>query len=237
MVEVSVPVVTAMVLYLVGMVGVGIWMYRRTHDLGDFVLGGRSLGTYPAALSAQASDMSGWLLLGLPGAIYASGLGEAWIGIGLLIGTYLNWLLVAGRLRTFSEQAGDALTLSAYVEHRFEDRTRLLRPTSAVVTILFFAIYVASGLVAGGLLFELVFGVDPELAMALSAVVTVAYTLLGGFLAVSYTDAFQGSLMLVALIVVPVVGVLADGGLGAMNQAVRAGARTARPVRRGRVHR
>ncbi|MFA9429545.1 sodium/proline symporter PutP [Egicoccus sp. AB-alg2] len=222
MVEVSAPVVTTMVLYLAGMIGVGVWMFRRTNDLGDYVLGGRSLGTVPAALSAQASDMSGWLLLGLPGAIYAAGLGEAWIGIGLLIGTYLNWLLVAGRLRTFTEHADDALTLSAYFEARFEDRTRLLRITSALVTIVFFAIYVSSGLVAGGLLFEMVFGFEPDNAMVVSALVIVAYTLLGGFLAVSYTDAFQGSLMLVALVAVPIIGVVADGGFGQMTATVRA---------------
>jgi sodium/proline symporter len=131
MVDVDATIVTTMVLYLLGMIGVGVWMYRRTHNLDDFVLGGRSLGTVPAALSAQASDMSGWLLLGLPGAIYAAGLGEAWIGIGLLIGTYLNWKLVASRLRTYTERAGNSVTLSAYFENRFEDKTRMLRLVSA----------------------------------------------------------------------------------------------------------
>jgi sodium/proline symporter len=222
MVEVSATVVTTMVLYLVGMIAVGVWMYRRTNDLSDFVLGGRQLGTVPAALSAQASDMSGWLLLGLPGAIYASGLGEAWIGIGLLVGTYLNWRFVARRLRAATEAADDSVTLSAYFESRFEDRTRLLRLVSATVTIVFFTIYVASGLVAGGLLFQQVFGVDASAAIVLSAVIIVIYTLLGGFLAVSYTDAVQGLLMLGALLVVPVVAVAADGGLAAMSDTVAA---------------
>jgi sodium/proline symporter len=222
MVDVSAAVVTTMALYLLGMVGVGVWMYRRTKNLDDFVLGGRSLGTFPAALSAQASDMSGWLLLGLPGAIYVAGLGEAWIGIGLLIGTYLNWKFVASRLRTYTERAGNAVTLSAYFENRFEDRTRLLRLVSALVTIVFFAIYVSSGLVAGGLLFELVFNIDMDTAIIISAVVIVAYTLLGGFLAVSYTDAVQGMLMVGALIVVPTIAVIADGGFAAMNDTVRA---------------
>jgi sodium/proline symporter len=222
MVDVDAAIVTTMVLYLLGMVGVGVWMYRRTHNLDDFVLGGRSLGTLPAALSAQASDMSGWLLLGLPGAIYAAGLGEAWIGIGLLIGTYLNWRFVASRLRTYTERAGNSVTLSAYFENRFEDRTRMLRLVSALVTIVFFAIYVSSGLVAGGLLFELVFDIEMATAITISAVVIVLYTLLGGFLAVSYTDAFQGLLMVGALIIVPLVAIRADGGFGAMNDAVRA---------------
>jgi sodium/proline symporter len=222
MVDVDAAIVTTMVLYLLGMVAVGVWMYRRTTDLEGFVLGGRTLGTLPAALSAQASDMSGWLLLGLPGAIYLSGLGEAWIGIGLLIGTYLNWRFVASRLRTYTERAGNAVTLSAYFENRFEDGTRMLRLGSALVTIVFFAIYVSSGLVAGGLLFELVFGIDMTTAIVISAVVIVAYTLLGGFLAVSYTDAFQGLLMVGALVVVPLVAVRADGGFGAMTDTVRA---------------
>ncbi|WP_052664489.1 sodium/proline symporter PutP [Nitriliruptor alkaliphilus] len=221
MVEVSGTVVTTMLLYLAGMIGVGVWTYRRTQGLGDFVLGGRSLGSVPSALSAQASDMSGWLLLGLPGAIYVSGLGASWIGIGLLAGTYLNWKFVASRLRTATEAAGDSVTLSAYFENRFEDRTRLLRVTSALVTVVFFAIYVSSGLVAGGLLFGQVFGFDPTTAVIVSAVVIVVYTLLGGYLAVSYTDAVQGLLMLGALIVVPLVAVAADGGFGTMTSSVR----------------
>lgn len=222
MVDVDGAVVTTMALYLIGMIAVGVWMYRRTDSLDDYVLGGRSLGSLPAALSAQASDMSGWLLLGLPGAIYVSGLGEAWIGIGLLVGTYLNWKFVAERLRTYTERANNAITLSDYFESRFEDRTRLLRIVSAVVIIFFFAIYVSSGLVAGGLLFEQVFGIDSTTAITISVVVIVLYTLLGGFLAVSYTDAFQGLLMVLALMIVPVLAVLADGGFGAMTETVRA---------------
>ncbi len=221
MVEVDSAVVVTMALYLVGMIGVGVWMYQRTDSLDGFVLGGRSLGPLPAALSAQASDMSGWLLLGLPGAIYVSGLGEAWIGIGLLVGTYLNWRFVAERLRNYTERANNSITLSDYFEHRFEDRTRLLRIVSAVVIIVFFAIYVSSGLVAGGLLFEQVFGIDPTTAITISVGVIMVYTLLGGFLAVSYTDAFQGLLMVAALILVPVLAVLADGGFAAMTETVR----------------
>jgi sodium/proline symporter len=222
MADVDAVVVTTMVVYLIGMIGVGVWMYRRTDSLDDFVLGGRSLGSVPAALSAQASDMSGWLLLGLPGAVYVAGIGASWIGIGLLIGTYLNWRFVAARLRTYTERADNAITLSDYLEHRFEDGTRLLRLVSAIVIIVFFSIYVSSGLVAGGLLFELVFGLDVTTAITISVGVIVIYTLLGGFLAVSYTDAFQGLLMVTALILVPVVAVAADGGFGAMTDTVRA---------------
>lgn len=221
MVEVDSAVVVTMALYLIGMIGVGVWMYRRTDSLDGFVLGGRSLGPVPAALSAQASDMSGWLLLGLPGAIYVSGLGESWIGIGLLVGTYLNWRFVAERLRTYTQRANNSITLSDYFEHRFEDRTRLLRIVSAIVIIFFFAIYVSSGLVAGGLLFEQVFGIDSTTAITISVGVIMVYTLLGGFLAVSYTDAFQGMLMVLALILVPVLAVIADGGFAAMTETVR----------------
>jgi len=222
MVDVDLAVITTMTLYLIGMIAVGVAMYRRTDSLDNYILGGRSLGPWPAALSAQASDMSGWLLLGLPGAIYAGGIGESWIGIGLLVGTYLNWKFVAQRLRTYTERASNAITLSDYFESRFEDRSRMLRMVSAIVIIVFFVIYVSSGLVAGGLLFELVFGIDQTTAITASVAVIVAYTLLGGFLAVSYTDAFQGLLMVGALIVVPVVAVAADGGFGAMTDGVNA---------------
>jgi sodium/proline symporter len=222
MLDVDAAVVITMVAYLLGMVGVGVWMYRRTDSLDDYVLGGRSLGSIPAALSAQASDMSGWLLLGLPGAVYVAGIGASWIGIGLLIGTYLNWRFVAARLRTYTERANNSITLSDYFEHRFEDRSRVLRLVSAIVIIVFFAIYVSSGLVAGGLLFELVFGIDSTTAITISVGVIVVYTLLGGFLAVSYTDAFQGLLMVAALILVPVLAVAADGGFAEMSAAVRA---------------
>lgn len=218
----SAPAVTTFVIYLIGMVGIGLWVYKRTSNLSDFVLGGRSLGSGTAALSAQASDMSGWLLLGLPGAIYATGVGASWIGIGLLVGTYLNWKFVAGRLRTYTERADDAVTLSAYFESRFEDRTRMLRVVSALVTIVFFSLYVSSGLVAGGLLFEQVFGIELTTAITVSALVIVVYTVLGGFLAVSYTDAVQGSLMLGALLVVPLVAVAALGGFGAMTDLINA---------------
>lgn len=221
MVDINAPILTTFIIYLAVMVAVGIWVYNRTRTLSDFALGGRSLNAPTAALSAQASDMSGWLLLGLPGAVYAAGIGATWIAIGLLIGTYLNWLFVAPRLRTYTEHANNAISLSAYLEERFEDRTRLLRAVSAAVIVVFFTLYVASGLVAGGKLFESVFGVDAVLAITVAVVVIVVYAFLGGFLAVSFTDAIQGTLMFLALLVVPLVGIGLLGGFGAMTGALR----------------
>jgi sodium/proline symporter len=220
MITVSAPIVTTFVVYLIAMVGVGIWVYMRTQSFTDFALGGRKLNAPTAALSAQASDMSGWLLLGLPGAVYAAGIGATWIAIGLTVGTYLNWKFIAPRLRTYTERARNAVSLSAYLEERFEDRTRMLRIVSAAVIVVFFTVYVASGLVAGGVLFEQMFGMDFELAVTLSAVVIVVYTFLGGFLAVSLTDAVQGTLMFIALLAVPIVGIGMLGGFGALGNAL-----------------
>ncbi|GAB3648139.1 sodium/proline symporter [Glycomyces tarimensis] len=216
MVDLSAPILTTFIAYLLVMVLIGVWVYRRTKTLSDFALGGRSLNAPTAALSAQASDMSGWLLLGLPGAIYAFGLGEAWIAVGLAIGTYLNWLFVAPRLRTYTERAHNSISLSAYLESRFEDRTHLLRIVSALIIGVFFTVYVASGLVAGGLLFETIFDVDPTLAITVAVIVIVVYTFLGGFLAVSFTDFIQGVLMFVALVVVPLIVVGTLGGFDAL---------------------
>lgn len=164
--------------------------------------------------------MSGWLLLGLPGAVYAAGVGATWIAVGLAVGTYLNWLFVAPRLRTYTERAGNAVSLSAYLEERFEDRTRLLRSVSALVIVVFFTVYVASGLVAGGLLFEEVFDVNATLAITVAVAVIVTYSFLGGFLAVSFTDAVQGTLMFLALLALPLVGIGLLGGFGALNDSL-----------------
>jgi len=220
-VDISAPILTTFIVYLIAMVVVGLWVYNRTRNLSDFALGGRKLNAPTAALSAQASDMSGWLLLGLPGAIYAGGIGAAWIGVGLAIGTYLNWKVVAPRLRTYTERAGDAVSLSAYLEERFEDRSRVLRLSSAIVIVVFFTVYVASGLVAGGLLFEQVFGIDFAVSVSIAAFVIVSYTFLGGFLAVSLTDAVQGSLMWIALIGLPLLAVALIGGFNTLANQVR----------------
>ncbi len=200
------------IVYILFMLAIGWLAFRKTHDLSDYILGGRRLGPWVTALSAGASDMSGWLLLGLPGYAYASGFEAFWIAGGLLLGTWLNWSIVARRLRIYSEMAGNALTLPAFFEHRFDDSSRLLRIISAVFILLFFLFYTASGLVAGGKLFNTVFNLPYEWAVAIGAAAIVLYTLLGGFLAVSWTDLVQGLLMAAALVVVPVMVMHQIGG-------------------------
>ncbi len=206
--------------YLIGMLAIGIVMYRRTTDLSDFVLGGRSLGPAVAALSAGASDMSGWLLLGLPGAIYLSGISESWIAIGLAIGAYLNWQFIAKRLRVYTEVSNNAITIPDFLENRFKDTSRMLRLISALVILLFFTFYTSSGMVAGAKLFEASFGLSYQAALWIGVIVVVSYTFLGGFLAVVWTDFIQGTLMLLALIVVPIVAISQLGGWNGAVEAV-----------------
>jgi len=196
---------TTFIVYLVALITFGFIFYRYTHTLSDYILGGRKLGSGVAALSAGASDMSGWLLLGLPGAVYAFGLNQIWIAVGLSIGAYLNWQFVARKLRKYTEIASDSITLPDYLEFRFFDESRMLRVISAVVILIFFAIYTASGLVAGATLFESAFDLAPEIALYTGTVIIVAYTFLGGFMAVSWTDFFQGILMFLALIAAPLI--------------------------------
>jgi len=193
---------------------IGWYAYRRTASISDFMLGGRSLGSGVAALSASASDMSGWLLLGLPGFAYAAGIESLWLAGGLLMGTWLNWRLMAARLRVFSEAYGDALTLPEYLANRFGDDSGWLRGTSAFFILLFFLIYTGSGLVAGGKLFESVFGLPYIWAVAAGTLAILLYTAVGGFLAVSWTDVLQGLLMAAALVAVPVMAFSDTGGLG-----------------------
>jgi sodium/proline symporter len=206
------PTVLSFVLYLVAIIAIGGIAWRKTHTLSDFVLGGRRLGGVVTALSAGASGMSGWLLLGLPGAFYLLGLNQIWMAIGLSVGAYLNWTVVAPKLRRFTERANDALTLPDYFEARFDDRSRLLRISCATVILVFFTIYTASGLVGGAVLFEVTFGVPYQHALAICAVMVVSYTFLGGFLAVSWTDVVQGLLMVLALVMVPVAAIQELGG-------------------------
>ncbi|WP_263261311.1 sodium/proline symporter PutP [Pseudomonas sp. RIT-PI-S] len=207
------PTLIAFLVYISVMLLIGLLAWRATRDLSDYILGGRRLGGVVTALSAGASDMSGWLLMGLPGAIYMSGLSEAWIALGLIVGAYLNWRLVAGRLRVHTEYSGDALTLPDYFSARFNDHSGLLRVICAVVILVFFTIYCASGIVAGARLFESTFGLPYETALWVGAAATIAYTFIGGFLAVSWTDTVQASLMLFALILTPIVVLLATGGV------------------------
>ena len=210
----------AMIIYFVGMVAIGGWAYGRNHDLDDYMLAGRGLGPWVAALSAGASDMSGWLLMGLPGALYASGLVESWIAIGLTVGAWLNWRYVAPRLRTYTEVARNSITIPSFLDNRLHDDRHLLRWASGIIILVYFTFYVSSGMVAGGVFFENSFGMDYRLGMVLVAAITVVYTLVGGFLAVSYTDFVQGVMMVAALVMVPVVGVVSLGGPAQVIQAV-----------------
>ncbi len=198
------PILITFTGYLVLMMGIGFWAYKATDSVDDYILGGRSMGPAVTALSVGASDMSGWLLLGLPGAIYLGGLGEAWIGIGLVFGAWLNWLFVAKRLRIYTQFTDNALTLPDFFEKRFDDTKGILKLISAVTILLFFTFYTSSGMVGGAILFEKVFGLDYTLALVIGSIIIVTYTFIGGFFAVSWTDFFQGCLMLAALLFVPI---------------------------------
>ena len=208
----SAPLIVAFTAYLLLMVVIGFVAWRRTRTFDDYILGGRSLGPYVTALAAGASDMSGWLMMGLPGALYLTGASEGWIAVGLIIGAWFNWRFVAGPLRVYTERANNALTLPDYFTHRFEDRSKLLRILSALVILVFFAIYCASGIVAGARLFESMFGLPYGQAMLWGALVTIVYTFIGGFLAVSWTDTVQASLMIFALLLVPSFAIAGVGG-------------------------
>jgi len=215
-------VIVSLAVYFVAMLGIGLWAWRKsTDDIDGYLLGGRKLSPPVAALSAGASDMSGWLLLGLPGAAFVAGLSAAWIAIGLFIGALINYIIVAPRLRVHTERTGDSITIPEFFEKRFEDRSHALRVIASIVIILFFTLYTSAGLVAGGKLFDTAFGADYATGLWLTAGVVVAYTLFGGFLAVSLTDFVQGSIMFVALVLLPVVAFSQLGGefAGALQAA------------------
>ncbi|GLQ76176.1 sodium:proline symporter [Vibrio penaeicida] len=218
MIENSFAITGTFIAYLILMLAIGVIAYKRTSNSSDYFLGGRSLGPWPAALSAGASDMSGWLLLGLPGYAYAAGIEAFWLAGGLLIGTWANWLINAKRLRTYSITT-DALTLPEFLSRRFQDNSKLIQTISAFFILLFFLFYTSSGLVAGGKLFETVFGLDYTTAVIIGTVCVVSYTLFGGFLAVSWTDLVQGLLMAAALLIVPIAAM--DGGLGQLTEDLK----------------
>ncbi len=203
----------SLAIYMAGMLYIGYWSYKKTSDLSDYMLGGRGLGPAVTALSAGASDMSGWMLMGLPGAMYATGLSSVWIAIGLLIGAYANYLIIAPRLRTYTEVANDSITIPDFLENRFKDRTKILRFVSAVVILVFFTFYASAGLVSGGRLFENSFNLDYKIGLFVTVGVVVAYTLFGGFLAVSWTDFVQGCIMFIALVLMPIVAFTDVGGI------------------------
>ncbi|MEZ9836274.1 sodium/proline symporter PutP [Vibrio sp. 10N.261.52.C11] len=212
--ENSFAITTTFIAYLIMMLAIGVIAYKRTSSSTDYFLGGRSLGPWPAALSAGASDMSGWLLLGLPGYAYAAGFEAFWLAGGLLVGTWANWLISAKRLRTYSITT-ESLTLPEFLSRRFNDNSKLIQTISAFFILLFFLFYTSSGLVAGGKLFETVFGLDYTTAVIIGTVCVVSYTLFGGFLAVSWTDLVQGLLMSAALLIVPIAAM--NGGLGQLS--------------------
>ena len=213
-VQINTPIAIMFVAYAALMLYIGFYFYRQNKNTEDYFLGGRSLGPVVSALSAGASDMSGWLLMGLPGALYASGLIESYIAIGLSIGALLNWSFVAKRLRIYTSVIANSITIPDYFETRFDDDKHILRIVCAIVILIFFTFYVSSGLVGGAKLFEATFGIRYEYALTTGTLITVAYTFLGGYKAVCWTDLLQGLLMMGALIVVPAVMLYHLGGFG-----------------------
>ncbi len=211
---------TTFVVYIMVMLVIGILAARYTRSLTDYVLGGRSLGRLVTALSAGASDMSGWLLMGLPGALYLGGISQSWIAIGLTVGAWFNWKFVAARLRSFTANAADSLTLPDYFASRFKDKYRVTAVVSAAIILLFFVVYCASGMVSGARLFEQTFGMEYHNALLIGAVSTIFYVCIGGFLAVSWTDTVQASLMIFALLLTPIIIIWDIGGFEQANQLV-----------------
>lgn len=208
----TIAVLIAFVCYLAMMIGIGIFSMKKTNSTEDYFLGGRGLNSWVAALSAQASDMSGWLLMGLPGSIYLAGTGKTWIAIGLFIGTALNWICISKRLRRYTIVANNSLTLPEFFQNRFRDKKKILLGISSVVIVIFFLVYTASALASGGKLFQTVFGLDYHYALLIGAAVILAYTFMGGFLAVCTTDFVQGTMMLIALLTVPIIAYAAISG-------------------------
>lgn len=198
-------ILIAFVVYALVMLTIGIISYRKSKSMSDYFIGGRQLGSWTTAISAQASDMSGWLLMGLPGAIFLNGLTESWIAIGLFIGTYLNWRLLASKLRKMSYAAGDAITIPEYFQKRFFTQNPVIRFACAAIIFVFFLVYTASAFSGGAKLFNYLFGTDYTLSLTIGALIIISYTFLGGFIAVCWTDMIQGLLMFAALVVVPLV--------------------------------
>ncbi len=207
------PVLVSFSLYMILMVGIGVYFYFKTDNLSDYVLGGRGLGPGVTALSAGASDMSGWLLLGLPGMMYSQGLVGSWIAVGLILGAYLNWHYVAKPLRVYTHYLNDSITIPDYFSNRFEDKGNSLRLVTAIVILVFYTLYTSSGLVGGAKLFEATFGLEYIDALLIGSVIIVSYTFLGGYNAVSWTDFIQGILMMLALVVTPIVVIMDIGGI------------------------
>ncbi len=215
----SIVTLVTFIVYFAVVLAVGLYCCRKNENIEDYLLGGRRMGALVTAISAEASDMSGWLLMGLPGAIYLGGMKNLWIAVGIFMGTILNWVLVAGRLRLYTHKT-NAITLPRFLEERFADPTGLLRSLSAVVILVFFTIYTSSGLVAAGKLFESTFGTSYATSVVIGGLVTIGYTLLGGYFAVCWTDVIQGLLMVLALVVVPSIACWQSGGVDAIGTAL-----------------
>ena len=220
MFQTNIGVLIAFALYLVLMLLIGVYYYRSQQHLSDYILGGRSLGPWITSMSAEASDMSGWMLMGLPGFAYSTGISAFWLAFGLTLGTYLNWQFVSQRLRNYTEIANNSLTLPDYLSNRFHDSSNSIRLISAVFILIFFLVYTSSGFVSGGKLFQIVFGMDYFPALLMGASVVVIYTFLGGFLAVCWTDFIQACMMFFAITAVPIAGVLMFGGTDAVMTRV-----------------
>ena len=214
-------IINTFVLYIGLMMAIGVYYYRRTRNMSDYFLGNRKLGAWVTSLSAEASDMSGWMLMGVPGFAYLAGLNAGWIAVGIAIGTWANWHWVAARLRKYTELADNALTLPEFLQNRYHDTSNLLRIVPAIFILIFFVIYSSSGFVSAGRLFETVFGIPYEYAIFIGAGSVVFYTLVGGFLAVSRTDFIQGVMMFFAILVVPITGAMANGGFAATLDTIR----------------
>lgn len=209
----NIYIITAFILYLLAMMSIGIYHYRRTHNMADYILGNRRLGAWVTSMSAEASDMSGWMLMGLPGYAYVAGLNASWIALGLALGTFANWKFIAARLRKYTELANNSLTLPDFFRNRYHDESNLLRIIPAIFILIFFIIYTSSGFVASGKLFETIFGLPYAYSLLLGAFVVVFYTFVGGFLAVCWTDFIQGVMMFFAILIVPTAGAVALGGV------------------------
>ncbi|MGN1032072.1 MAG: sodium/proline symporter PutP [Intestinibacter sp.] len=221
MVQNNLTIIVIFVLYLVMMLLIGLMAYKKTSNTEDYFLGGRKLGSWVVSLSAQASDMSGWMLMGLPGAAYLAGVEAGWIAVGLIIGTYFNWKLVAKRLRNYTEVC-DAITIPQFLGKRYRDDQNIIRIVSSLFILIFFLVYTASAFVSGGKLFSTVFGIDYTVALFICALVVVSYTFAGGFFAVCWTDLVQGILMFVAIVIVPCAAVVSMGGIDATMARIEA---------------
>lgn len=206
--------------YLAFMVFIGFYFYKRTNTSTDYFLGGRKLGSWVTSMSAQASDMSGWLLMGLPGAAYMSGISASWIAIGLAVGTYINWRFVAKRLRQYTKISGNSITIPQFFSNRFKDNSGALKLISSFFILIFYLVYTSSGFVACATLFSSVFGISYTTSLIIGILIVVSYTFAGGFFAVSWTDFFQGILMFFAILAVPAIAINGLGGFGEFTNKI-----------------